>query len=269
MEISKKNIISPTIDFDDTAFNLTMQRRIRQILLICSNYDHFMLEEDGRIDEQIFNEYVSLNLRYPPIFIQTSSAKEAFSILESRSIDLVIEMLSIEDIDTFELSRQIKGKYPDIPIVTLTHFSREVSIRFQNEDLSAIDYIFSWLGNADLLLAIVKLLEDKMNVEHDVEVVGVQTILLVEDSIRYTSSYLPNLYKLILQQARGFAEEALNEHERMMRMRGRPKVLLATTYDDAVEIFQKYKHNMLGIICDVRFKKNRKDKGKKKWEKIL
>ncbi len=251
-----KKITTPTIDFDHTAFNLLMQNRIGKVLLICSNYDAFMLEEDGRIDEQIFNEYVSLNLRYPPVFIQANSAREAFVILESNQIDLVIEMLNIEDIDPFELARQIKAKYPAIPIVTLTHFSREVSVRLQKEDLGAIDYVFSWLGNADLLLAIIKLIEDKMNAEHDVEVVGVQTILLVEDSIRYISSYLPVLYKVILIQSREFAVEALNEHQRMLRMRGRPKVLLATTFDEAVSIFQRYKYNMLGIISDVNFKKD-------------
>ena len=251
-----KKITAPSIDFDHTAFNLLMQKRIGKVLLICSNYDAFMLEEDGRIDEQIFNEYVSLNLRYPPVFIQASSAREAFGILEKQKIDLVIEMLNIEDLDPFELARQIKEKYPEIPIVTLTHFSREVSVRIQKEDLSAIDYVFSWLGNADLLLAIIKLIEDKMNAEHDVEVVGVQTILLVEDSIRFISSYLPVLYKVILKQSRQFAEEALNEHQRMLRMRGRPKVLLATTFDEAAKIFGKYKQNMLGIISDVNFKRN-------------
>ncbi len=223
-----------------------------------------MIEEDGRIDEQIFNEYVSLNLRYPPIFILANSAREAFKILKKEQIDLIIEMLNIEDIDTFELAKQIKAKYEEIPIVTLTHFSREVSVRLQKEDLSAIDYVFSWLGNADLLLAIIKLIEDKMNAEHDVEAVGVQTILLVEDSIRYISSYLPNLYKIILKQSREFSEEALNEHHRMLRMRGRPKVLLATSLDDAVKLFQKYKYNMLGIISDVNFKKNARSRQKGK-----
>lgn len=249
-------ITSPTIDFDHTSFKLLMQKRIGKVLLICSHYDSFMLEEDGRIDEQIFNEYVSLNLRYPPTFLQASSSKEAFDILASNQIDLVIEMLNIEDTDPFELARQIKKKNEEIPIVILTHFSREVSVRLQHEDLSAIDYVFSWLGNADLLLAIIKLIEDKMNAEHDVEMVGVQTILLVEDSVRYISSYLPVLYKVILKQAKGFASEALNEHQRMLRMRGRPKVLLASTFDDAVEMFQKYKNNMLGIISDVNFKRS-------------
>src|SRR5664280_184778 len=172
-------------DFTDTSFDLLMQKRIQQVLIICSNYDFYMLEEDGRIDEQIFNEYVSLNLRYPPIFLHTDSAKEAFEILEREKIDLVIEMLSIGDVDTFELAKRIKAKYTAIPIVVLTHFSREVSLRLQNEDLSAIDYVFCWLGNADLLVAIIKLIEDRMNVEFDVDKVGVQVILLAEDSVRF------------------------------------------------------------------------------------
>ena len=164
------------IDFNHTSFSLLMQKRIHRVLLICSNYDAFMLEEDGRIDEQIFNEYVSLNLRYPPVFVQASSAKEAFDILKRDQIDLIIEMLSIGDIDTFELANRIKKEYTSIPIVVLTHFSREVSLRLQNEDLTAIDYVFCWLGNADLLLAIIKLIEDRMNVEYDVDQVGVQTL---------------------------------------------------------------------------------------------
>ncbi len=265
MDSTRENITVPALDFSPTAFNRLMQKRIRQVLLICSNYDYFMLEEDGRIDEQIFNEYVSLNLRYPPVFMRVSTAREAFAFLERKQVDLVIQMLNIEDIDTFELARQIKEKNPGIPIVTLTHFSREVSMRLQDEDLSAIDYVFCWLGNADLLLAIVKLIEDKMNAEHDVEEIGVQTILMVEDSIRYISSYLPSLYKIIYKQSREFSVEAVNEHQRMLRMRGRPKVLLATNYDDAVKIYQKYKHNMLGIISDVNFKKNPGAKVKGKY----
>ncbi|MCK4921408.1 MAG: phosphoenolpyruvate synthase, partial [Bacteroidales bacterium] len=244
----------PSIDFNMTEFGGLMQKRIRTVLIISSSYDFFMLEEDGRIDEQIFNEYVSLNLRYPPVFIKASSAKMAFEILESEEVDLILEMLNIGDVDTFELAKQIKKSYQDIPIVVLTHYNREVSLKLQNEDLSAIDYVFCWLGNADLLLAIIKLIEDKMNAEHDVEVVGVQTIILVEDSIRYTSVYLPLLYKIILKQSREFMKEALNEHQKMLRMRGRPKILLAKTYDDALALFRKYKENLLGIISDVSYK---------------
>ena len=265
MDKSRKSRYIQTIDYDHTAFSLLMQKRIRQVLLICSNYDAFMLEEDGRIDEQIFNEYVSLNLRYPPIFIQANSAREARAMLKNQQIDLVISMLNIEDMDAFSLAKQIKQEHPQVPIVVLTHFNREVSLRLEREDLSAIDYVFCWLGNADLLLAIIKLIEDKMNCTQDVEVVGVQTILMVEDSIRYISSYLPSLYKIVLKQSREFSKEALNEHQRMIRMRGRPKILLAKTFDEAVALYDQYKFNMLGIISDVSFTRNEKDNKKKKY----
>src|SRR6056297_3547857 len=244
------------IDFNDTSFSLLMQNRIHKVLLIASSYDTFMLEEDGRIDEQIFNEYVSLNLRYPPIFVMANSAEEAFEKLRNDKIDLVITMLTIGTYDTFSLANDIKKDYPNIPIVVLTPFSREVSMRIQHEDLTAIDYVFCWLGNADLLLAIIKLIEDKMNVENDVEVVGVQTILLVENSIRYISAYLPNIYKIIFKQSKEYVREALNEHQKMLRMRGRPKILLATTYEEAVELFEKYKHNLLGVISDISYDRN-------------
>ena len=254
----------PTIDFSLTAFNLLMQKRIRTVLIISSNYDFFMLEEDGRIDEQIFNEYVSLNLRYPPIFVKATTAAEAFRIMEDEDIDLVIEMLNLGEDDAFTLAKRIRKKYDEVPIVVLTHFNREVSIRLQAEDLSAIDHVFCWLGNADLLLAIIKLIEDKMNAPHDIEEIGVQCIILVEDSIRYTSTYLPELYKIVMQQSRNFVKEALNEHQKMLRMRGRPKILLAKTYDEAMELYQKYKENLLGVICDVSFKKgDKRDKESK------
>lgn len=243
-----------TYYFSDTSFSLLMQKRIRKVLVICSSYDFFMLEEDGRIDEQIFNEYVSLNLRYPPVFIHADSAKMAFSIIENETIDLIIEMLSISDINTFELAKQLKEKYHHIPIVVLTHFSREVSLTLENEDLSAIDYVFCWLGNADLLLAIIKLIEDKMNAEFDISQVGVQAILFVEDSIRFISSYLPHLYKIVLHQSWEMMKEALNEHQKMLRRRGRPKILMAKNYNDAVQIFNKYRNNILGIISDVSYK---------------
>lgn len=251
----KPDFLDPEkFSFQETAFNLLMQRRISRVLLICSSYDAFMLEEDGRVDEQIFNEYVSLHLRYPPRFVMADSAEEAFKILENDRIDLVIEMLSIRDIDTFELATRIKKKFASIPIVVLTHFSREVSMRLRNEDLSAIDYVFCWLGNADLLLAIIKLIEDRMNAEFDMERVGVQAILLVEDSIRFNSIYLPILYKIVFKQSREFMKEALNEHQKMLRMRGRPKILLATNFDDALNLYKQYKNNLLGIISDVSFK---------------
>lgn len=259
--IGKKGTLeSYGFDFSDTSFNLLMQTRIHKVLLVCSNYDAFMLEEDGRIDEQIFIEYVSLNLRYPPVFVQVDSAEEAFQRLDEEKIDLVITMWGKGDMDAFELSRQIKREHKNIPIVVLTYFSREVSELINKEDLSAIDYIFCWLGNANLLLAIIKLIEDKMNAEHDIIEIGVQTIILVENSIRFVSSYLPNLYTIILNQSKEFQQEALNEHQVMMRMRGRPKILLATNFEEAVELYEKYKYNVLGIISDISYnRKGRKD----------
>jgi CheY-like chemotaxis protein len=219
-----------------------------------------MLEEDGRIDEQIFIEYVSLNLRYPPVFILVDSEEKAFQRLKEENIDLVITMWGKGDMDIFELGRQIKRAYENIPIVVLTYFSREMSVRINKEDLSAIDYIFCWLGNANLLLAIIKLIEDKMNAEHDIVKIGVQAIILVENSIRFVSSYLPNLYTIILNQSKEFQQEALNEHQVMMRMRGRPKILLATTFEEAIELYNKYKYNVLGIISDISFnRKGRRD----------
>ena len=240
--------------FQDTAFNLLMQKRIHKVLLICSSYDAFMLEEDGRIDEHIFNEYVSLSLRYPPQFIQVVSAKEAFSVLSTTKIDLVITMLSVGGMNPFSLSKKIKENYPSIPIVVLTPFSREVSLKLAREDTSAIDYVFCWLGNTDLLLAIIKLIEDGMNTPFDVPEVGVQCILLVEDSVRFYSSYLPLIYKILFKQSRKFMTEGLNDHQQMMRMRGRPKILLARTYEEAINLYYKYGKNMLGIISDVSFK---------------
>jgi CheY-like chemotaxis protein len=242
-------------DFTDTSFNLLMQTRIYRVLLVCSNYASFMLEEDGRIDEQIFNEYTSLNLRYPPVFIQVDTEEKAFKVMEEDNIDLIILAQGTQQIDTFTLAKHLKDKFVDKPIVVLTYFTREISLRLEREDLSSIDYVFSWLGNTDLLMAIVKLIEDKMNAYYDVNVVGVQTILLVEDSVRYTSTYLPTLYKIVMVQSREFQKEAYNDFQQMMRMRGRPKILLATTYEEAVALFDQYKDNMLGVISDVSFKR--------------
>lgn len=243
-------------DFSDTSFNLLMQKRIHRVLIICSNYDNFMLEEDGRIEEQIFNEYVSLNLRYPPAFIQTDNVDDAFKILAAGNIDLVIAMLSVRGTDVFALAKQIKNQHEKIPIVVLTYFSREVSVRLEKEDLSAIDYVFCWLGDASLILAIIKLLEDRMNADHDIEQVGVQAIILVENSRRYISSYLPSLYKIILAQSLDFQKEALNEHQRMLKMRGRPKILLALNFEEAVELYERYKYNVLGVISDISYRRN-------------
>ena len=239
--------------FKDTSFANLMNKRIYNVLLIATKYDAFMLEDDGRVDEQIFNEYTSLSLRYPPRFTQVTTEEEALAELKDRNFELIICMPNMDNRDIFAAATEIKIHYPNIPTVVLTPFSKEVSKRIANEDLSAIDYVFSWLGNAELLLAIIKLIEDKMNAPDDTASVGVQIILLVEDSVRFYSSALPHLYKFVLEQSQMFAKEALNDHQRTLRMRGRPKIKLARTYEEAVRIFNQYRDNMLGIISDMSF----------------
>lgn len=242
--------------FRDTSFVNLMTKRIFNVLLVANPYDAFMLEDDGRIDEKIFNEYMNLSLRYPPRFTQVSTEEEAWKQLDNTNFDLVIVMPGTDNSDTFDIARSIKEKYIHIPLVVLTPFSHGITARMEHEDLSIFEYVFCWLGNTDLLLSIIKLIEDKMNLEHDIKEVGVQMILLVEDSIRFYSSVLPNLYKFILKQSREFATEALNAHQRTLRMRGRPKIALARSYEEAMELYQKYENNILGVITDARYPRN-------------
>ena len=242
--------------FRDTSFVNLMTKRIFNVLLVANPYDAFMLEDDGRIDEKIFNEYMNLSLRYPPRFTQVSTEEEAWKQLDNTNFDLVIVMPGTDNSDTFDIARSIKEKYIHIPLVVLTPFSHGIAERMEHEDLSIFEYVFCWLGNTDLLLSIIKLIEDKMNLEHDIKEVGVQMILLVEDSIRFYSSVLPNLYKFILKQSREFATEALNAHQRTLRMRGRPKIALARSYEEAMELYQKYENNILGVITDARYPRN-------------
>lgn len=246
----------------DTAFQNLMQKRIFNVLLIATPYDAFMLEEDGRVDEQIYFEYVGLNLSSPPRFTKVANYAEAYHELAGKAFDLIIAMPGVDISETFHEAVEIDRLYPDIPLVVLTPFSKEVRRRIANEDLRGVDYVFSWLGNVDLILAIIKLIEDKMNADTDIKEVGIQAILLIEDSIRFYSSILPHLFKFLLKQSMRFATEALNEHEQMMRMRGRSKVLLARDYEEAQALMDKYGENILGIITDARFPINgEKDPG--------
>ena len=239
--------------FKDTQFVSLMTKRIFNVLLVANPYDAFMLEDDGRIDEKMFIEYMNLSLRYPPRFTQVSTEEDAWKQLGNTMFDLVICMPGSDNSDTFDIARQIKEKYPHIPLVVLTPFSHGIKERMEHEDLSIFEYVFCWLGNTDLLVSIIKLIEDKMNLEHDIKEVGVQMILLVEDSIRFYSSVLPNLYKFVLRQSQEFATEALNEHQRTLRMRGRPKIVLARSYEEAMDLYNKYQNNTLGIISDARY----------------
>ena len=237
----------------DVTFANLMMRRIYNVLIVANPYDAFMLEDDGRVDEKIYNEYVELGLRYPPTFTQVSTIEEAREVMASTHIDLVITMPGNADNDAFSVARQIKAEDPEVRCVVLTPFSHGITRRMQDEDLSMFDYVFCWLGNTNLILSIIKLIEDRMNLEHDIQEAGVQLILLVEDSIRFYSSILPNLYNYLLIQSQHFSTEALNPHSATMRMRGRPMVVLASSYDEAWAIYEKFHDNVLGVISDVRF----------------
>ncbi len=237
----------------DVTFVNLMMRRIYNVLIVANPYDAFMLEDDGRVEEKIYNEYVELGLRYPPTFTQVSTTEEARRMLRTMNIDLVICMPGNADNDAFSVAHDIKAEFPDIHCVVLTPFSHGITKRMENEDLSIFDYVFCWLGNTNLILSIIKLIEDKMNLDHDIKEGGVQMILLVEDSIRFYSSILPNLYNYILAQSKRFSTEALNRHAATLRMRGRPKVVLARNYEEAMALYTRYADNVLGVISDVRF----------------
>lgn len=240
----------------DTPFARLMTKRIYNVLLIATRYDAFTLEDDGRVDELIFNEYTSLSLRYPPRFTRVTDEEAALAELENHNYELVIVMPNMAGRDIFAAAASIKERYPDLPIVVLTPFSREVRERIAQADLTAIDYVFAWLGNPELLLAIIKLIEDKWNADDDLAEVGVQSILLVEDSVRFYSSALPHLYRIVLEQSREFSKEALNEHLKTLRMRGRPKIMLARSYEEAAQVLENYGDNLLGIVSDMSFMRN-------------
>jgi Phosphoenolpyruvate synthase/pyruvate phosphate dikinase len=237
----------------DVSFVNLMTRRIFNVLIVANPYDAFMLEDDGRIDEKLFDEYSELGMRYPPTFTQVSTTDEAEEVLKTTDIDLVICMPGNADNDAFAVARDVKQLASHIPCVVLTPFSHGITKRIENEDMSIFDYVFCWLGNTNLILSIIKLIEDKMNIEHDIKEAGVQMIMLVEDNIRFYSSVLPNLYNYILAQSKNFSTEALNPHAAAQRKRGRPKVVLATNYEEAMFWYEKYHDNVLGVISDTRF----------------
>jgi hypothetical protein len=237
--------------------------RVRRILMICSNYDAFILEEDGQIEAQIYKEYIDLNLSTPPTFVWVQTSEEAREVLQTTvGIDMVICMYNVSDQGVFSLAADLKKERRSLPFVLLTHFSKEVYRRLAKIDTAAIDYMFSWHGNADLIVAIIKLFEDLKNADNDICRVGVQSILLVEDSVRYYSTYLPELYRMVLRQSSEFLKETLNEQQKKYMKRSRPKILLATNLDDAMAMYGKFKSNLLGVISDVGFCEHRGDSPK-------
>ena len=237
----------------DISFVNLMKSRIYQVLLVANPYDAFMLEDDGRIDEKIFSEYADLGLSTPPRFTLVSDAEAAEKELAKNHFELVIVMPGTDNSNVFDIARSIKEAYPKTRLVVLTPFSHGISKRMEHEDLSIFEYVFCWLGNTELLISIIKLMEDKMNLEHDIREAGVHMILLVEDSIRFYSAILPNLYRYVLEQMHAFATEGLNVHEANLRKRGRPKIVLARNYEEAMDFYNRFKDNTLGVISDARY----------------
>ncbi|MEN8124946.1 MAG: PEP/pyruvate-binding domain-containing protein [Bacteroidota bacterium] len=249
-----------TYDFTDVSYKNLMQNRIYNVLIVCSSYDFYLLEEDGRIDELIFEEYTALNLRYPPNIMHATSEVSAKSIMGMDSIDLVIVWLDTAQ-RSIKISNKIKKDFPFIPIVALSHYPEELKKLLDKKDTSNIDFVFHWNGNINIFIAVIKLVEDRINAKKDILQIGVKAILLVEDSIRFYSRYLPLIYKILFNQTKLFTQDGLNEHRKIMSKRGRPKVLLATTYEEGIELFQEYKENLLGVISDVTYMRNgKKDK---------
>ena len=232
-----------------------MAGRIRSILLVSNSYDSFSLEEDGRIDTQIAQEYAELNLSNPPEIRRVPSTSDALALFEAgERFDLVITMYYVGEISVFDFAQKAKEYAPGMPVVLLSSFSREVWRKIEESGRHCIDYVFCWNYSTDLIIAIIKLLEDRMNADRDILESGVQAILLVEDSVKYYSTYLPALYNIMLQQNKEAIKDALNEQQQVLRKRARPKVLMATNYEDAVAYYRKYRDNLLGVISDKRLR---------------
>jgi CheY-like chemotaxis protein len=235
-------------------FQNLMRRRIRDVLLVSSLYDLYLFEEDGRLYELIRNEYQGLHLSHSPELTRVSSGKEALALAkEEKRFDLVITTLHIEDMSALRLAKLLREASLDIPIILLAYDNRELKELVTNHDTSVFDRIFMWQGDFRLIIGIIKHLEDRMNVDHDTRLVGVQSIILIEDNVRYYSSFLPIIYTEILNQSRRLLSEGINLSHKYLRMRARPKILLCDNYDQAWSYYEKYEDYILGIISDVDF----------------
>jgi len=236
-------------------FHELMTIKIRDILLVSSPYDAFIMEEDGRLASRIINEYKGLNLSQPPRVTRTSSASEALAHLEKKKFDMVITMPHLDEMDAFSLGLEIKKMEPGLPVILLAHSPRGIYPLPENKDCSGIDKIFIWSGNSDLLLALVKNAEDRLTVEHDTRKANVRVLILVEDSPVYYSSFLPLIYKEIVTQTQAVLEVGLNEEHRLLTMRARPKILLAENYEEALKLYQNFRNFLFGVIADTRLPK--------------
>ena len=235
-------------------FSNLMLRHVYNVLLICSDYDRFMLEEDGRVEEELYKEYTALGLSSPPKISHASNEESALLMIDNQPFDLVISMLDLGSDRVEGLAKAIKDRRPDMPVIALSPSpDHRKAKELKGENCPYIDYLFYWQGNPALFLAMVKLIEDRMNVRHDTNEADVQVIILVEDSVRFISSYLPEMYMCLIRQNRLSILEALNEWGKTLRMRGRPKILLASDYDEAWGLYSEYRSNILGVITDINF----------------
>ncbi|MFQ6007778.1 MAG: PEP/pyruvate-binding domain-containing protein [Candidatus Zixiibacteriota bacterium] len=237
-------------------FDSLMQFRVKRILLVSSLYDSFVLEEDGQLTDLIYSEYLELNLTVTPHVKRATNAEEALQILKSQRIDLVVIFKRVADIDVVAFGQTVKQIKPHMPVVLLAYNKQDLDVMSEPGFSTAIDWVFMWTGDVRLFLSIIKLVEDRLNIDHDTELVGVRVIVLVEDSVKYYSSFLPLLYTEIMQQTQNLMAQGINLTDKLLRMRARPKILLARTYEEAWQLLDKYRNYLLGLISDFRFPKD-------------
>ncbi len=237
-------------------FHELMPYKVKEILLVSSSYDAFIMEEDGRLAGRIIHEYRGLNLSRPPRLTWVSSAQDALATLKEHQYDILVTMPRLDDMDIFEFGEKIKRVSPDIPIILLTHTTSPMLREMAPQCRSVFDRIYVWRGNTDLLVALIKNVEDRLNVEKDTKTALVRVILLVEDSPLYASSIIPLLYREVVLQTQRVMEESVNEEHRLLRMRARPKILLAETWEEALALYHEYKPFIISVISDIRFPKN-------------
>jgi CheY-like chemotaxis protein len=238
-------------------FQNLMRLRIRDVLLVSSLYDLYLFEEDGRLYELIRNEYQGLNLSHSPELTRVSSGHDAINLAkDEKRFDLIITTLHIEDMQALAFAKLVKESGLNIPVVLLAHDNKELNNLLFNYDTSVFDKIFVWQGDFRIIIAIIKFLEDRLNVDHDTRMVGVQSIIVIEDNVRYYSSFMPIIYTEILKQSQRLISEGINLTHKFLRMRARPKILLCSNYEEAWEYYQKYKEFLLGVISDIDFPRN-------------
>jgi len=235
-----------------------MALKVREILLVSSPYDAFLLEEDVSLASRIIHEYSGLNLSQPPRVTQVASPRDAIRMLTQRPFDMCITMPHLDESDPFAFGLEMKRVRPNMPVILLTHSLKGIYPVQEGRDRSGIDRIFLWSGSSDLLLAIIKNAEDRLNIEQDTRKAKVRVLLLVEDSPAYYSSFLPLIYREIVRQTQAVLEGGLNEEHRLLTMRARPKILLAVSFEEALDYYDRFRDYLFGIISDARFPKERR-----------